>query len=164
MMTTELQINRERWLAKISGQVAFLEAALSAIKQEDVGEKVLLPMHRSVVVIRQGLRNANTPELESFTCDLEDLLKLLRNGDAKLTTEIRSLLRGCTRSLMAAADALQRGESGEREVQAIRQMLFSALLVNAVTVKRRVRRRSHSFQCDCESLFVLVLSHSLILG
>ncbi len=93
-------------------------------------------MHRTVIAIRRTFRNADAAELESFTCDLEDLLNLLRNGDAKLTVEIRSLLRGCTRSLSAAVEALERGETGEREVQCIRDQLYSVLLVNAVTVKR----------------------------
>ncbi len=136
MMTTQLQIDRDRWLAKINGQLKFLDAAFSAMKQADIGEKVLSPMHRAVTAIRGALRNADAPELEAFTCDFEDLLNLLRNGDAKLTSEMRYLLRGCTHSLSAAVMAVQRGESGEREVQCVRDDLYSVLLVNAVTVKR----------------------------
>ena len=135
-MMTQLQIDRDRWLAKIQGQLSFLDAAFSSMKQADIGEKVLTPMHRAVIVIRRALRNADAPELEAFTCDFEDLLNLLSHGDAQLTSEMRYLLRGCTRSLMAAVDAVQRGESGEREVQCVRDELFSVLLVNAVTVKR----------------------------
>ena len=136
MMTTQLHIDRDRWLAKINGQLRFLEAAFLSMKQADIGTKVLTQMHRAVIVIRRALRNSDAPELEAFTCDLEDLLNLLRNGDAKLTSEIRYLLRGCTHSLSAAMTAVQRGESGEREVQCVRDELFSVLLVNAVTVKR----------------------------
>ena len=136
MMTTQLQIYRDRWLAKINGQLAFLNAAFSAMKQVDIGEKVLTQMHRAVVAIGRTLRNADAPELEAFTCDLEDLLNLLRNGDAKLTSETRYLLRSCTHSLSAAMEAVQRGESGEREIERVRGELFSVLLVSAVTVKR----------------------------
>ena len=135
MMTTQLQIDRDRWLAKIHGQLTFLDAAFSSMKQADIGEKVLTQMHRAVIAIRGALRNADAPELEAFTCDFEDLLNLLCNGDARLTSEIRYLLRSCTRALLAAVDALQRGESGVREIQCVRNELFSVLLVNAVTVK-----------------------------
>ncbi len=136
MMTTQLHLDRDRWLAKINGQLAFLEAAFAALKQADIGEKVLSQMHRAVTAIRGALRNAEAPELEAFTCDLEDLFNRLHNGDLWLTSEIRGLLRSCTRSLMAAMSALQCGETGEREVQCVRDELFSILLVNAVTVKR----------------------------
>ena len=136
MTTTHLQIDRDRWMAKINGQLAFLEAAFSLLKQADFGGKVLTQIHRAVIAIRGTLRNADAPELEAFTCDLEDLLNLLRNGGARPTSEIRGVLRSSTRSLAAAVIALQRGESGEREVERVRGELFSILLRNAVTVKR----------------------------
>ncbi len=136
MMTTHLSLDRDRWLVKINGQLAFLESAFSALKQADIGQKVLSHMRRAVIAIRGALRNAETPQLEAFTCDLEDLFDRLQNGDLWLTSEIRGVLRGCTRALAAAVEALHRGETGEREVQCIRNELFSILLVNAVTVKR----------------------------
>ena len=135
-MTTQLQMDRDRWLAKINGQLAFLNVAFSALKQADIGEKVLTQMHRAVIAIRGALRNADAPELEAFTCDLEDLLIILCKGELWLTTEIRGLLRSCTQALATAVKAVQQGESGEREVQGVRDQLFSMLLVNAVTVKR----------------------------
>lgn len=135
-MTTQLVVDRDRWLAKINGQLAFLDVAFTALKQADIGEKILGQMHRAVTVIRGVLRNADAPELEAFTCDLEDLLNLLRNRDLELTAEMRVLLCGCTHALATAVSAVQRGESGEREVQFVRDQLFSVLLVNAVTVKR----------------------------
>ena len=135
-MTTQLLLDRDRWAAKINGQLAFLEVAFSALKQADIGEKVLGQMHRAVTAIRGVLRNADAPELEAFTCDLEDLLNLLCKGDLWLTTEVRALLRSCTQSLAAAVSAVQEGESGEHEVKCAHDQLFSILLVNAVTVKR----------------------------
>jgi chemotaxis protein histidine kinase CheA len=135
-MMTPLQLDRDRCLAKIKGQIAFLDVAFAALKQADIGEKILAQMHRAVTAIRGALRNADTPELEAFTCDLEDLLGLMQKREVRLTPEIRILLCGCTHALAAAVEALQRGESGEREVQFIRDELFSVLLVNAVTVKR----------------------------
>lgn len=136
MMTTHYSLDRDRWLDKINGQLAFLESAFSALKQADIGEKVLTHMHRAVAAIRGALRNAEAPELEAFICDLEDLFNRLQNGDIWLTSEVRGVLRGCTRSLAAAVEALHRGETGEREVQCVRNELFSILLVNAVTVRR----------------------------
>jgi len=137
MMTTQFDLDRDRWLTKIHGQLAFLKVAFAALKQSDIGEKVLPQMHRAVTVIRGALRNAEAPELEAFVCDLEDLFLRLQQGDLWLTTEIRDLLRNCTSALMAAMEALDRGETGEREVQSIRDELFSILLMNVVTVKRR---------------------------
>ncbi|MFM9960765.1 MAG: hypothetical protein ACKV2Q_06020 [Planctomycetaceae bacterium] len=136
MMVTQLHLDRDRWLAKINGQLAFLDVAFSALKQKDLCERVLGQMHRAVTAIRGALRNADAPELEAFTCDLEDLLNLLRKGEMWLTTEVRGLLRGCTQALAAAVKAVENGESGEREISPIRDQLFSVLLVNAVTVKR----------------------------
>ncbi len=135
-MTTQLQVDRDRWMAKIKGQLAFLEVAFSALKQADIGEKVLSQMLRAVTAIRGSLRNADAPELEAFTCDLEDLLNLLCKGDLWLTSEVRGLLRACTQAMSAAVKAVEEGESGEREVQCVRDQLFSILLVSAVTVKR----------------------------
>ncbi|MBC8088359.1 MAG: hypothetical protein H7Z40_13910 [Phycisphaerae bacterium] len=135
-MTTQLQLDRDRWLAKINGQLAFLDVAFSALKQADIGEKVLSQMHRAITAIRGALRNADAPELEAFTCDLEDLLNLLCKGHLWLTSEIRGVLRACTQALAEAVKAVQEGESGEREVHSVRDQLFSILLESAVTVKR----------------------------
>ena len=135
-MSTLMQADRDRWLTKINGQLAFLEVAFSALKQADIGEKVLAQMHRAVIAIRGALRNADAPELEAFTCDLEDLLNLLCKGEIWLTSEVRGLLRTCTQALAAAVRAVQEGGSGEREVHFVRDQLFSILLVSAVTVKR----------------------------
>ena len=135
-MTTYLELDRDRWLTKINGQLAFLEVAFSALKQADIGEKVLSQMHRAVTAIRGALRNADAPELEAFTADLEDLLNLLCKGDLWLTSEVRGLLRACTQALAAAVKAVQAGDSGEREVHYVGDQLFSILLVSAVTVKR----------------------------
>lgn len=135
-MTTQLQVDRDRWLTKVNGQLAFLEVAFSALKQTDIGEKVLSQMHRAVIAIRGALRNADAPELEAFTCDLEDLLNLLCKGDLWLTSEVKGLLRACTQALASAVKAVQEGRSGEREVHCVRDHLFSILLISAVTVKR----------------------------
>ena len=135
-MTTQLLLDRDRWAAKINGQLAFLEVAFSALKHADIGDKVLTQMHRAITVIRSTLRNADSPELEAFTCDLEDLVNLLRTREIKLSVELRGLMQRCTHALTLAIGALQRGETGEPEVQWVRDELFSVLLVNAVTVKR----------------------------
>lgn len=45
-MKTQLCSGRDKLLAKISGQFAFLDVALTAFKQADIGEKVLAQMHR----------------------------------------------------------------------------------------------------------------------
>lgn len=135
-MTSQLQMEQSRWLAKINGQLAFLDVTFSAMKHADIGEKVLPQMYRAIVAIRGALRNADAPELEAFTCDLEDLLNLLCKGELWLTSEIRGVLRSSTQALAAAVTAVEKGESGQREIQTVRDQLFSILLVSAVTVKR----------------------------
>lgn len=137
-MNTQLQLcsNRDKQVAKINGQLAFLEVALTALKQADIGNKVLTQMHRGVTAIRSTLRQANSPDLEAFVCDFEDLLSLLDNEELSFSPQMIELVRHSTTALRRGVEAVQCGDSVADAVQDARDAVFSVLLDHAVTVKR----------------------------
>lgn len=135
-MNSQLCTGRDKLLAKIRGQLAFLDVALTAFKQADLGEKVVTQMHRGVTAIRGTLRSADSPDLEAFTCDFEDLLGLICAGEIKFSSDMIQLVRRCTEALALGVQALQHGDSVADAVQDARDAVFSLLLDHAVTVKR----------------------------
>ena len=135
-MKTQFCSGRDGLLTKINGQLAFLNVALTALKQADIGERVLTHMHRGVTAIRGTLRTAESPDLEAFACDFEDLLGLICAGEISLTPNMVRLIRGSTEALSQGVEALQRGDSVADAVQDARDAVFSRLLDHAVTVKR----------------------------
>lgn len=135
-MNTLISSNRDKLLAKINGQLAFLDVALKALKQADIGEKVVTQMHRGVTAIRGTLRLAECPELEVFACDFEDLLGLICTGEIKLSSEMVSLVRGSTATFSRGVEALQQGYPVENVVKDARDAVFSVLLDHAVKVRR----------------------------
>lgn len=135
-MNTLLSSNRDKLLAKINGQLAFLEVALKALKHADIGEKVVTQMHRGITAIRGTLRLAESPELEVFVCDLEDLLGLICAGELDLSPDLVALLRFSTSALSQGVKALQRHDSVEDAIVEARDAVFSLLLDHAITVRR----------------------------
>lgn len=135
-MITQLTSSSDRLVAKINGQLAFLKVALKALMQADIGEKVVTQMHRGVTAIRGTLRLAESPMLEVFVCDFEDLLGLICAGELELSPEMIALLRTSTAALSQAVDALQHDESVEDAIKEARDSVFSLLLDHAVTVRR----------------------------
>lgn len=134
-MNTQVSFCRDSLLAKINGQLAFLKVALTALKQADIGEKVLTQMHRGVTAIRSSLRHADSPELEAFAYDFEDLLVLLCSGEMKLTSGMTEIVRSSTAALSQGVTAMQNGESVDDVLADVRNAVFSRLLDHAVTVK-----------------------------
>lgn len=135
-MNTQSCTGRDKLLAKINGQLAFLDVALTALKQADIGEKVLTQMHRGITAIRGTLRSADSPDLEAFTCDFEDLLALICAGEINFSSDMIQLVRRSTAALAQGVEALQNGDSVADAVQDARDAVFSLLLDHAVTVKR----------------------------
>ena len=135
-MTTQFCSGRDQLLTKINGQLAFLDVALTALKQADIGERVLTHMHRGVTAIRGTLRTADSPDLEAFACDFEDLLGLICAGEISLTSDMIRLVRRSTAALWQGVEALRRGDSVADAIQNARDAVFSLLLDHAVTVKR----------------------------
>lgn len=135
-MNTQTCTGREKLLARINGQLAFLDVALTTFKQADIGEKVLTQMHRGVTAIRSTLRSADSPDLEAFACDFEDLLGLICAGEINFSSDMIQLVRQSTSALAQGVDALQQGDSVADAVQDARDAIFSVLLDYAVTVKR----------------------------
>ena len=135
-MNTQTCTGREKLLARINGQLAFLDVALTTFKQADIGEKVLTQMHRGVTAIRSTLRSADSPDLEAFACDIEDLLGLICAGEINFSSDMIQLVRQSTSALAQGVDALQQGDSVADAVQDARDAIFSVLLDYAVTVKR----------------------------
>ncbi len=135
-MNTQSCAGRDKLLAKINGQLAFLNVALTALKQADIGEKVLTQMHRGVTAIRGTLRSADSPDLEAFVCDFEDLLGLICAGEIKFSSDMIQLVRRSTAALGQGVEALQHGDSVDDAVLDARDAVFSLLLDHAVTVKR----------------------------
>lgn len=135
-MNTQFCTGRDKLLAKINGQLAFLDVALTTFKQADVGEKVLTQMHRGVTAIRGTLRSADSPDLEAFACDFEDLLGLICAGEIQFSSNMIQLVRRTTTALTQGVEALQNGDSVADAVQDARDEVFSLLLDHAVTVKR----------------------------
>lgn len=135
-MTTQVCPDRNKMFTKIHGQLAFLDVAFTALKHVDIGEKILTQMHRGITAIRGTLRQADSPELEAFVCDFEDLLNLICAGEIKLTPEMIRLVQNSTQALARGVDAIRRGETGAEAVQETRCEVFSILLENAVKVKR----------------------------
>lgn len=135
-MNTQPCSNRGHLAAKINGQLAFLEVALTALKQADIGDKVLTQMHRGVTAIRGTLRQADSPDLEAFICDFEDLLALIRNGEIPFSPQMIELVRRSTAAMARGVEAMQFGDSVADVVQDTRDAVFSVLLDHAVTVKR----------------------------
>lgn len=135
-MNTQSCAGRDKLLAKINGQLAFLNVALTALKQADIGEKVLTQMHRGVTAIRGTLRSADSPDLEAFVCDFEDLLGLICAGEIKFSSDMIQLIRRSTAALAQGVEALQHGDSVDDAVLDARDEVFSLLLDHAVTVKR----------------------------
>ena len=135
-MNTQFCTGRDKLLAKINGQLAFLDVALTTFKHADVGEKVLTQMHRGVTAIRGTLRSADSPDLEAFACDFEDLLGLICAGEIQFTSDMIHLVRRTTMALTQGVEALQHGDSVADAVQDARDEVFSLLLDHAVTVKR----------------------------
>lgn len=135
-MNTQLCSNRDKLVAKINGQLAFLEVALTALKQADIGDKVLTQMHRGVTAIRGTLRQTDSPDLEAFVCDFEDLLALIGNGEIPFSPQMIELVRRSTTALGRGVEAMQFGIGVADAVQDARDAVFSVLLDHAVTVKR----------------------------
>ncbi len=135
-MNSQFCSGRNKLLAKVNGQLAFLNVALTALKQADIGEKVLAQMHRGVTAIRGTLRSADSPDLEAFACDFEDLLGLLCSGELKCSSDMIQLVRRSTAALANGVEAIQQGGSVTDAVQDARDTVFSLLLDHAVTVKR----------------------------
>ena len=135
-MNTQFCAGRDKLFAKINGQLAFLKVALTALKQSDIGEKVLTQMHRGVTAIRGTLRSADSPDLEAFVCDFEDLLGLICAGEIKFSSDMIQLVRRSTAALGQGVEALQHGDSVDDAVLDARDAVFSRLLDHAVTVKR----------------------------
>ena len=135
-MNTQFCTGRDKLLAKVNGQLAFLDVALTTFKQADIGERVLTQMHRGVTAIRGTLRSADSPDLEAFACDFEDLLGLICAGEIKFTSVMIQLVRQSTAALAQGVEALQNGDSVADAVQEARDAVFSLLLDHAVTVKR----------------------------
>ena len=134
-MNAQISYGHDKLVAKINGQLAFLNVALTALKQADIGEKVLTQMHRGVTAIRSSLRHADAPDLEAFACDFEDLLALLCSGEMKFTSGMTEIVRSSTAALMLGATAMERGESVADAIAEARDAVFSRLLEHAVTVK-----------------------------
>ena len=135
-MNTQSYTGRDRLLAKINGQLAFMDVALTAFKHADIGEKVLTQMHRGITAIRGTLRSADSPDLEAFVCDFEDLLGLICAGEIKFSSDMIQLVRRSTTALAQGVEALQQGDSVADAVQDARDAVFSLLLDHAVTVRR----------------------------
>ena len=135
-MNTLFCTSRDKLLARINGQLAFLDVALKALKQADIGEKVVTQMHRGLTAIRGTLRFADSPELEVFVCDFEDLLGLICADELQLSPEMVTLLRVSTGALSRGVDALQHGYPVENAIKDARDAVFSVLLDHAVTVRR----------------------------
>lgn len=134
-MNSQLCNSRDKLFSKIHGQLAFLDVALTALDQADIGEKILTQMHRGITAIRGTLRSADSPDLEAFVCDFEDLLGLICAGDLRLSPEMIQLIRQSTAALTQGVDAHQQGHSVTDAVLDIRDAIFSLLLDHAVTVK-----------------------------
>ena len=135
-MNTQSYTGRDRLFAKINGQLAFMDVALTAFKHADIGEKVLTQMHRGITAIRGTLRSADSPDLEAFVCDFEDLLGLICAGEIKFSSDMIQLVRRSTTALSQGVEALQQGDSVADAVQDARDAVFSLLLDHAVTVRR----------------------------
>ncbi len=135
-MNSLLCTGRDKQFAKIRGQLAFLDVALTAFKQADLGEKVVTQMHRGVTAIRGTLRSADSPDLEAFACDFEDLLGLICAGEIKFSSEMTQLVRRSTAALAQGVEALQQDHSVAEVVHEARDAIFSLLLDHAVKVKR----------------------------
>ena len=135
-MNTQSYTGRDRLLAKINGQLAFMDVALTAFKHADIGEKVLTLMHRGITAMRGTLRSADSPDLEAFVCDFEDLLGLICAGEIKFSSDMIQLVRRSTTALAQGVEALQQGDSVADAVQDARDAVFSLLLDHAVTVRR----------------------------
>lgn len=136
-MTTQTFPNRDKLFAKIHGELAFLDVALSALHQADIGGKLLAQMQRGVTAIRHLLRQAEASGLEAFACDLEDLLNLVCSGRLVLSPNVISLIRQSRQALARGLEAVAQGRSGIEEVQEVRDAVFSVLIEDAVTVKHR---------------------------
>lgn len=135
-MNTQLCNSRDKLFSKIQGQLAFLDVALTALDQADIGEKIVTQMHRGVTAIRGTLRSADSPDLEAFVCDFEDLLGLICAGEMQLSPGMIQLIRQSTVALTEGVDAHQHGHSVTDAVLDTRETIFSLLLDHAVTVKR----------------------------
>ena len=135
-MNSQLCTGRDKQLAKINGQLAFMDVALTAFQHADIGEKVLTQMHRGVTAIRGTLRSADSPDLEAFACDFEDLLGLICAGEIKFSSDMAQLVRRSTAALAQGVEALQHDHSVADAVHEARDAIFSLLLDHAVKVKR----------------------------
>lgn len=135
-MNAQFCSNQDKLLTKLNGQLAFLGVALTALNHADIGEKVLTQMHRGVTAIRGVLRSADSPDLEAFACDFEDLLGLVCADEIQFTPSVIQIVRRSTAALAEGVEALQRGDSVAVAVESARDAVFSLLLDHAVTVKR----------------------------
>lgn len=135
-MNTPKTSSHEHVVARINGQVAFLNAAMKALGEGGINRKLLSQMLRGITAIRSSLRYTDSPDLEAFSCDLCDLLGLLDSDEIQFNWGMIELVR---RSVVALGDgvrAMQYCESVADEIQDVRDAVFSVLLDHAVTVKR----------------------------
>lgn len=135
-MKTLLTPSRDKLVAKITGQLAFLDVALKALSQADIAEKIATQMHRGVTAIRGALRLAESPELEVFVYDIEDLLWLICADELEFSPQMVALLQTCFAALAQGVKALQRDYPVENTIRDARDAVFSVLLDHAVTVRR----------------------------
>ncbi len=85
---------------------------------------------------RFAVRSADSPDLEAFACDFEDLLDLLCSGELTFAADMIQLVRRSMAALAPGVEAIQNGDSVACVVQDARDAVFSLLLDHAVTVKR----------------------------
>ncbi len=89
-------------LAKIEGQLAFMDLALMALEKNRGDSAMFKQVARSVQSIRGACRNWGLAEMELLACDLSDWLAQLRKAAVEMTDEELELLQRCTSALQAA--------------------------------------------------------------
>ena len=89
-------------LAKIEGQLAFMDVALMALEKDRGDSAMFKQIARSVQSIRGACRNWGLAEMELLACDLSDWLAQLRGVGVEMTDEQLVLVQRCTTAFQAA--------------------------------------------------------------
>ena len=100
---------KNKSLEKLSGQLVFLNVALMALERQQGGHPLWKQIHRSVQTIRATCAHTGLADLERLACDLEDLVRLIRDEVVEQSSKLLGLVRRCAEMFECGVDSARIG-------------------------------------------------------
>ncbi len=119
---------QKKSLDKISGQLVFLNVALMALERKQGDRSLWNQIHRSVQTVRATCAQVGFADLELLASDLEDLVRLARDGIIESSNKLLTLVRNCAEVFECGVDSMRIGVPLTYEFDEVQFVLHQTLI------------------------------------